>query len=119
MYNYVDCINASIEIARRGAYKYIKNKFYPLITDTILNTVEARNKEKVVIKKLFNNNEVIKSKDVLDIKGSKMTWLGLYHSSEFRWRKTLKESSFDFERLRLFTYSSGVKVIKNYERIQY
>ena len=84
------------------ANKYTKNKFYPLITDTILNTVETLN-----------------GKDVLVIKDGKMTWKELYDSSEFRWRKTLKESSFDFERLRLFTSRSGIKVIKNYNKTKY
>lgn len=102
MYEYVDPINSSIEIGRRGIYKYEKNRFYPLITNTIIDTVEALNSE-----------------DVLNIKGSKVTWVELYHSSKFRWRKTLKESRFGYDKLRLFAYGSGIRVIKNYERFHY
>ena len=31
MYNYFDPVNASIEIGRRGIYKFVKGKFYPPI----------------------------------------------------------------------------------------
>ena len=43
MYNYFDPINDSIEIGRRGIFKYIKdNNFYPKLTSTIIDTVEKR-----------------------------------------------------------------------------
>lgn len=66
MYNYFDPINSSIEIGRRGLYKYIKNLTgYPMIDDTIMNTVET-----IILK----NGE-----DVSKIKGVKMNWVALYN----------------------------------------
>lgn len=49
MYDYVDPVNASIEICRRGMFKYDKkenniSKFYPILdTGTIMDTVLLRN----------------------------------------------------------------------------
>ena len=43
--DYVDSINASIEICRRGIFKYIKNNFYPRFnTGTIVDTMSRLNK---------------------------------------------------------------------------
>ena len=41
-YNYVDAVNASIEIGRRGLFKYIKGAFYPHIKRKDLDTMEAK-----------------------------------------------------------------------------
>jgi len=42
-YNYFDPINASIEIGRRGMFKYIKGKsLYPKMTSTIIDTMMER-----------------------------------------------------------------------------
>ena len=41
-YNYVDAVNASIEIGRRGLFKYIKGTFYPHIRCKDLDTMEAK-----------------------------------------------------------------------------
>ena len=41
-YNYIDAVNASIEIGRRGLFKYIKGAFYPHIKRKDLNTMEAK-----------------------------------------------------------------------------
>jgi hypothetical protein len=43
MYNYTDAINASIEICRRGIFKYAKGKFYPQMTGTMGHTMSKRN----------------------------------------------------------------------------
>jgi len=51
IYNYVDCINAAIEIGRRGIFKFIKDTFYPCLTKTDfhamsrLNTYKSRDVE--------------------------------------------------------------------------
>lgn len=42
MYNDFDPVNASIEICRRGIFKYNKGNFYPELTYTILDTVVDR-----------------------------------------------------------------------------
>lgn len=42
MYNYFDPTNASIEIGRRGIFKYTKGWFYPELTDVIIDTVVER-----------------------------------------------------------------------------
>lgn len=41
-YEYVDAVNASIEIGRRGLFKYIKGTFYPNIKCKDLDTMEAK-----------------------------------------------------------------------------
>lgn len=41
-YGYVDAVNASIEIGRRGLHKYTKGTFYPHISQKDLDTVEAK-----------------------------------------------------------------------------
>jgi len=46
LHNYIDPINASVEIARRGIYKYEKGQFYPKFdVSTMLNTLLSFNKE--------------------------------------------------------------------------
>ena len=46
LHDYIDPINASVEIARRGIYKYKKGKFYPKFdANTILNTLLSFNEE--------------------------------------------------------------------------
>ena len=43
IYNYFDPVNASIEIGRRGMFKYMKgNSIYPKITSTIIDTMMER-----------------------------------------------------------------------------
>jgi IS605 OrfB family transposase len=47
--DYTDPINASIEIGRRGMFKYIKNKFYPQMDmNTIMDTMSRLNKSRDV-----------------------------------------------------------------------
>lgn len=41
-YEYVDAVNASIEIGRRGLFKYTKGAFYPHIKCKDLDTMEAK-----------------------------------------------------------------------------
>lgn len=41
-YSYVDAVNASIEIGRRGLLKYTKGTFYPHIRCKDLDTMEAK-----------------------------------------------------------------------------
>ena len=41
-YGYIDAVNASIEIGRRGLFKYIKGTFYPYIKRKDLDTMEAK-----------------------------------------------------------------------------
>lgn len=43
VYSYFDPLNAAIEIGRRGIIKYIKgNSLYPILSDTIIDTVAKR-----------------------------------------------------------------------------
>lgn len=80
LHEYIDPINASIEICRRGMYKYEKNKFYPKVDiGTILNAMSRLNEE---------------SRDVLDIKDED-TWIELYRKireSGLRYRATMNDN---------------------------
>jgi len=47
--SYIDSVNASIEICRRGIFKFIKNNFYPIIDiGTIADTMSRLNKPRDV-----------------------------------------------------------------------
>jgi hypothetical protein len=41
--SFVDCVNAAIEIGRRGAFKFIKGTFYPNISQTGLHAMRRMN----------------------------------------------------------------------------
>ena len=75
MFPIFDPIAAAIEIGRRGMYKYIKgNNFYPVLTETILDTVVEKFGE------LFP--------DILTVKDCK-NWIELYKlfkETEIRYR---------------------------------
>ena len=77
LYNYVDCINASIEIGRRGMFKYIRQTFYPDINKTDFHTMSKLNKLRDV--------EVLKDCN---------NWKELHNTiktSGLRYRKSLKD----------------------------
>jgi hypothetical protein len=81
MYDYTDCVNASIEIGRRGIFKYTKDKFYPkLEVGTIMNAMSKLNE----------------LRDVSIIKDYG-TWVKVYrevHKSGLRYRATLDDTSY-------------------------
>ena len=77
-YNYVDCINASIEIGRRGIFKFTKGTFYPDINKTDFHTMSRINKD---------------SRDVEMLKDCS-NWKELHtllKKSGLRYRKSLKD----------------------------
>ena len=58
---YADATNASVEIGRRGLYKYTKGGFYPHITEADMRTLEARFGDVVVCSTVRNWVEAYKS----------------------------------------------------------
>lgn len=79
MYDYFDATNASIEICRRGMFKFDKGLFYPNITGTILDTMS-----------MFIESQKIqlKQRDAQVFKDCKK-WDGLYRiatDNAIRWR---------------------------------
>lgn len=104
LHNYIDPINASIEIGRRGIYKYIKNTgFYPeLDMGTILDTVKRFNRD-------------VKSKDVLNIK-DQGSWNNLYRlikTTRLRYRANLDDCNKLFRLVHNIDHSK----IRNYQLI--
>ena len=81
MYTHFDPINAAIELARRGLYRYTKDLTgYPQITRGIIDTVES----------LLTKE----GKDVQCLSDSKLTWVTLYNlSRECRWRGGFDEET--------------------------
>jgi len=67
--NIFDPIASAIEIGRRGSKKYIKNEFYPSISDTDLDTLKS-----------------LTDKDALS--SETLSWRELYYAT-FRWRRSL------------------------------
>ena len=78
-HRYFDPINASIEIGRRGLYKYEQNKFYPSITETNVDTMS----------KLLQQNAV-ELRDVQRLKFWK-DWFNIFKETKHRYRHSLDE----------------------------
>jgi hypothetical protein len=96
IYDYIDPINASIEIGRRGIFKYKKDSFYPKLTSTILNTMKTK----------F-------SRDVLDIKDGD-NWMNIYQEvkkSGLRYRATLNDCNKTFSVVNNIIHSNIKKYI--------
>ena len=102
LYDYIDPINASIEIGRRGIYKYIKNTgFYPeLDMGTILDTMRR-----------LNSN--IDFRDVLSIKdqGSWNSLFKLIKTTRLRYRANLDDCNKLFRLVHNIDHSK----IRNYQ----
>jgi len=103
MYNYVDPVNASIEIGRRGIFKYYKNTkdkshFYPILdVGTIMNTVLTLNE----------------SSDVSFLKDSS-SWVDSYRKvgeSGLRYRAILDDFKGNFNIVLNLSHSKIKKVI--------
>jgi len=88
-YDFIDPINAAIEIGRRGINKYIKNKFYPPIdVDHIISTMS----------KLNSNLDLNELRDVLFLKNTG-SWSELYKlvgKMGLRYRIKLEDIDIDF-----------------------
>jgi IS605 OrfB family transposase len=104
MYDYFDPINSSIEIGRRGLYKYIKNLTgFPLISKGIVDTMDVI---------LLQNNL-----DVLLVNGTKMTWKIMFNlnNNKYRYRGSLAKhrdgSLRKVSRCSMSTKKSGIKVL--------
>ena len=97
--NYIDPVNASIEIGRRGIFKYIKNNFYPKIDiGTIMDTMIR-----------LNN---IKPRDVSYLKDCN-NWIEMYRKiqeSGLRYRATIEDGQFDYQVVNNLIHSKIKKV---------
>jgi len=102
--DYIDPINASIEICRRGMFKYIKNNFYPIIDiGTISDTMSRLNKPR----------------DVSFIKDCN-SWIEMYQKvreSGLRYRATIDDCQHEFSVVNNIIHSKIAKICffnKNY-----
>jgi len=95
--NYIDPVNASIEIGRRGMFKYIKNNFYPKIEiGTIMDTMSRLNE----------------SRDVSYLKDCE-NWVEMYRKiqeSGLRYRATIEDSQFDYQVVNNLIHSKIKKI---------
>jgi IS605 OrfB family transposase len=107
-YNFYDPTNASLEINRRGALKFIKSQFYPEFNlETALNAMSSL-------------NPMIQMRDVLMTEGlndnsteGKQTWSSFYNlakQAKLKYRRSLegiafKESSLNNIKSKVFLYS--------------
>jgi IS605 OrfB family transposase len=104
-YDYFDPINSSIEIGRRGLYKYIKNLTgFPLISSDIVDTVET------IIK---NNNNC---SDVSSVSHAKATWKTLFNLvNKYRYRGSFKHdrsgNARNMNKCSMSTKRSGIKIL--------
>jgi len=102
MYNYTDCCNASIEICRRGINKYVKNKFYPSIEDTI----------DYAMSKLSLMNQT-KLRDVSLLKDFD-TWKKIHdfiHETRLRYRSELNDKIYRFNSFNNLNHSRINKLV--------
>ncbi len=88
-HNYIDPINSSLEICRRGIYKYTKNSFYPIINKTDIDTMSNLIKNQV--RDVQYQNILINNLSSLD-----NNWIKTYQTfrdTGLKYRRTLSEST--------------------------
>lgn len=99
MNNYIDPVNAAIEIGRRGIYKYEIGKFYPAIEmGTILNTMSRLNSD-------------IEVRDVLVLK-DQVSWQGIFgevKKTGLRYRLMLDDLEMGYKTLNKLLHSNVTK----------
>lgn len=114
-YYYIDPINASIEIGRRGIYKYIKYKFYPVLTT---GTIENAMSKLLKLNSLndINSNEL---RDVSFIKDCG-NWVDMYRKvreSGLRYRATIDDSYCDYQVVNNINHSKVEKLLFSNENV--
>lgn len=97
-YGYADATNASIEIGRRGLYKYEKGGFYPVITEDDIRTLEAKFGDVVGYSTICNWVNIYKS------------LVQQYKPAEFaqRLRTGINEVEIPYESFSIWSYKSKV-----------
>ena len=102
MYDYIDPVNASIEIGRRALSQFEKGKFYPKFSiDTIADTMSKRND--------INDNSL---RDVLTLKGC-TDWVKAYKFSTFaglRYRSVINDVSYKYHTVKPIFHESLTKI---------
>lgn len=101
-YKYFDPVNASLEILRRGIFKFIKDSFLPEVTDTDRNTMSNLIKSQV--------RDVCQSTELLQKVKSLPNWRDLFYlfkQSEIKYRHFLKDVEF-FKSSALYSFESKV-----------
>lgn len=98
IYDFPDMVAASIEINRRGYYKYIKNQFYP----NLINRENLSNRWKEAINWSYSS-----WKELFDI----------VKTSKLKYRRSLE--SFDFKVFRFNSSKSFVNLYKIYNNLEY
>ncbi len=83
-HEYIDPVNASLEICRRGIYKYEKGKFYPEISEkdviTMSNLIEDQTRDN-----RYQNTECLK--DIIQ-PTTWVEWFNLFQKTKFRYRRS-------------------------------
>jgi IS605 OrfB family transposase len=104
-YDYFDATNASLEICRRGMFKYEKGLFYPKITGTISDTMS---------KFLVQQKIELKPRDVQIFKDCK-DWVSLYKIASdngLRWRWGWDDLKKSYSTFSMNNIKSKVKFVK-------
>lgn len=106
-YEFFDSVNASIEICRRGMYKFVKGAFYPKVTEDDLNTMSRL---------ILKSRDVLDKTELLRKLKSLSNWkdfFNFFHTDGFkvRYRRSLNDCK-SFERFSLFSLKSRVLLYK-------
>ncbi len=105
MYEYFDATNAAIEICRRGMFKYEKGLFYPQITGTISDTMNA----------LITQQKIELKQGDAQIFKDRKEWVGFYKIAKnngLRWRWGWNDVKKSFSTFRVSNIKSKVSIIK-------
>jgi len=87
-HNYIDPINSSLEICRRGIFKYHKNSFYPKINQNDIDTMSNLIRNQV--RDVQHQNTLISNLSSLDNNWTKM--YTIIRDTGLKYRRTLHES---------------------------
>jgi IS605 OrfB family transposase len=103
-HNFFDPVSASLEICRRGLYKFEKGKFFPELTSKDLDTMSNLIKNQVRdVQDMTESN----SKNILSLSIDNLTWpkaFNFFKSCKYKYRNSLN----NFKEFRLKSIKSNV-----------
>ena len=103
-YNYFDPVNASLEIGRRGMFKYEKGAFFPKVTEADLNTMSRL---------IAKSRDVLDKTELLRKLKSLSNWKDFFKlfstdGLNVKYRRSLSDVKTSVERFSLFSLKSRV-----------
>ena len=104
-HKYIDATNASIEICRRGLYKFTKGMFYPEVREEDIDTLEAKFVDKL------SDVELCSTAGWAELYKSLKNQCSDMHDFSYRWRAELSSVESHYEVFSMSSCKSGVNSI--------